>query len=179
MITTSEHAFGEEPDAPQLHVKISEVMQEDYGLFVWPCSIVLAEYIWQQRSRFSGINVVELGSGTALPGVVAAKLGANVTLTDDSNRPQVLENIKRTCDLNGVECKIMGLTWGEWDLTYFDLCPQIVLGADVLYENRSFDDLLATVKFLLQNDPNALFVTSYQRRRYAVLIVFSHVLVLN
>ncbi|KAH9287995.1 hypothetical protein KI387_032112, partial [Taxus chinensis] len=90
MITTSEHAFGEEQDAPQFSVKISEVMQEDYGLFVWPCSIVLAEYVWQQRARFSGLNVVELGSGTALPGVVAAKLGADVTLTDDCNRPQPL-----------------------------------------------------------------------------------------
>lgn len=35
-------------------------MKEDYGLFVWPCSIVLAEYVWQQRLRFSGASVVEV-----------------------------------------------------------------------------------------------------------------------
>ncbi|KAL6993398.1 hypothetical protein U1Q18_011514 [Sarracenia purpurea var. burkii] len=63
-------------------------MQEDYGLFVWPCSVVLAEYVWQQRLRFSGVSVVELGSGTSLPGLVAAKVGSHVTLTDDSNRPE-------------------------------------------------------------------------------------------
>lgn len=27
---------------------------------MWPCSIILAEYVWQQRSRFSGANVVEV-----------------------------------------------------------------------------------------------------------------------
>lgn len=35
-------------------------MKEDYGLFVWPCSVVLAEYVWQQRLRFSGATVVEV-----------------------------------------------------------------------------------------------------------------------
>lgn len=34
-------------------------MKEEYGLFVWPCSIILAEYVWQQRMRFSGASVVE------------------------------------------------------------------------------------------------------------------------
>lgn len=164
MITTSEHQFGEKDDPNGFSVTVSEVMQEDYGLFVWPCSIVLAEYVWQQKARFLGSNVVELGAGTALPGIVAAKLGADVTLTDNCKRPQVLENMKRTCDLNGVNCKIMGLTWGEWDSTSFDLHPQIVLGADVLYESRDFDDLLATVSFLLQNAPNTIFITSYERR---------------
>ena len=38
----------------------SQNMKEDYGLFVWPCSIVLAEYVWQQRLRFSGASVVEV-----------------------------------------------------------------------------------------------------------------------
>lgn len=37
-------------------------MKEEYGLFVWPCSIVLAEYVWQQRFRFSGATVVEVMS---------------------------------------------------------------------------------------------------------------------
>lgn len=35
-------------------------IEEDYGMFVWPCSIILAEYVWQQRSRFSGSRVVEV-----------------------------------------------------------------------------------------------------------------------
>jgi len=32
---------------------------------------------------------LQLGAGTSLPGLVAAKVGADVTLTDDSNRSEV------------------------------------------------------------------------------------------
>lgn len=42
-------------------------MKEEYGLFVWPCSIVLAEYVWQQRLRFSGATVVEVMSEILFP----------------------------------------------------------------------------------------------------------------
>jgi len=35
-------------------------IEEDYGMSVWPCSVILAEYVWQQRSRFSGLKVVEV-----------------------------------------------------------------------------------------------------------------------
>ncbi|KAF5735920.1 methyltransferase-like protein 23 isoform X2 [Tripterygium wilfordii] len=65
-------------------------MKEEYGLFVWPCSKILVEYVWKHRSRFSGTSVVELGAGTALPGLVAEKLGTDVTLTDASDRVEVL-----------------------------------------------------------------------------------------
>nr|GMC57440.1 methyltransferase-like protein 23 isoform X1 [Ipomoea batatas]GMC67722.1 methyltransferase-like protein 23 isoform X1 [Ipomoea batatas] len=141
-------------------------MKEEYGLFVWPCSVILAEYVWQQRSRFSGAAVVELGAGTSLPGLVAAKVGADVTLTDDANRPEVLAHMRRQCDLNNLKCKIMGLTWGLWDSNVFDLHPNIILGADVLYDANAFDDLFATVTFLLENSQPSSFVTSYHNRRY-------------
>ncbi len=81
-----------------------------------------------------------MGAGTALPGIVAAKVGALVILTDSDDQPQVyvlayaaaclwlsssqccsvarsdfwvgwdvrkvLENMKRTCNLNQVECVV-------------------------------------------------------------------------
>lgn len=35
-------------------------MREEYGMFVWPCSIILAEYVCQQKSRFAGASVIEV-----------------------------------------------------------------------------------------------------------------------
>ncbi|CAK9138372.1 unnamed protein product [Ilex paraguariensis] len=61
---------------------LQQSMREDCGLFAWPCGIVLAEYVSQQRSRFSGVNVVEIGPGTSL---LAAKLGADVISAYDLN----------------------------------------------------------------------------------------------
>ncbi|KAI8541111.1 hypothetical protein RHMOL_Rhmol08G0037100 [Rhododendron molle] len=92
---------------------------EDYGLFVWPFSIVLAEYVWQQRLPFSRVSVVELGAGTSLPGLVAAEVGSVVTLTDDANRLEVLATMRSVSDLNNLNCNVMGLTWGVWNADIF------------------------------------------------------------
>ncbi|XP_058009111.1 uncharacterized protein LOC110642233 isoform X2 [Hevea brasiliensis] len=172
MSTTSRHVFGDNLEQPAFSISIIENMKEEYGLFVWPCSVVLAEYIWQQRERFSGAAVVELGAGTSLPGLTAATLGSDVTLTDDSNRLEVLDNIRKVCELNKLECKVLGLTWGVWDEFIFSLKPKIILGADVLYEASAFDDLFATVTFLLQNSPGSVFITTYHNRSGHHLIEF-------
>eukprot|EP00268_Persea_americana_P001129 TRINITY_DN10343_c0_g1_i14.p2 TRINITY_DN10343_c0_g1~~TRINITY_DN10343_c0_g1_i14.p2 ORF type:complete len:123 (-),score=31.33 TRINITY_DN10343_c0_g1_i14:2704-3072(-) len=90
MTSISRHSFGESGQPHAFTLEIIENMQEDYGMFIWPCSIALAEYVWQQRSQFSGATVIELGAGTSLPGLVAAKVGAEVILTDDSSRLEVV-----------------------------------------------------------------------------------------
>eukprot|EP00249_Psilotum_nudum_P014854 c25032_g1_i1 orf=109-561(+) len=148
-----------------LHGMDWQVIREEYGLYVWPCSIVLAEYVWQQRSRFVGSNVIELGAGTALPGLVAAKIGANVTLTDHCDRLEVLQNMRKICEKNHVNCKIQGLTWGEWDPTSLNLNPEMVLGADTLYSSKDFDDLFSTVSYFLRKNLDGVFITTYQSRR--------------
>ncbi|CAL5188192.1 unnamed protein product [Lathyrus oleraceus] len=170
MSTISQHNFSD--DSETICISIVENMREDYGLYVWPCSVILGEYVWQQKQRFSEANVVELGAGTCLPGLVAAKVGASVTLTDDSSRLEVLDNMRRVCDLNKLECNVLGLTWGVWDSSIFDLRPTIILGADVLYDSNAFDDLFATVTFLLRNSPGSTFITSYHNRSGHHLIEF-------
>ncbi|XP_044470436.1 methyltransferase-like protein 23 isoform X2 [Mangifera indica] len=172
MKTISRHFFSDESEKSSFSISVIENMKEDYGLFVWPCSIILAEYVWQQRFRFSRVSVVELGAGTSLPGLVAAKVGSDVTLTDDSDRTEVSENMKRVCELNKLNCKVMGLTWGVWDASVFDLHPKIILGADVFYDTSAFDDLFATLTFLLQNSPGSVFITTYHNRSGHHLIEF-------
>ncbi|KAM1587730.1 hypothetical protein FF1_026856 [Malus domestica] len=63
----------------------------------------------------------------------------------------VLNNMRRMLDLNKLKCNVMGLTWGAWDASTFSLHPKFILGADVLYDASAFDDLFATVTFLLQS----------------------------
>ncbi|KAL1141677.1 hypothetical protein V6Z11_A11G045900 [Gossypium hirsutum] len=154
MKTISRHFFGDS-EKTAFSISIVENMKEDYGLFVWPCSIVLAEYVWQHKLRFSGNNVVELGAGTCLPGLVAAKVGSNVTLTDDANRLEVLENMRGVCELNNLKCEVLGLTWGVWDASIFSLHPKIILGADVLYDAQG-----------------SVFITTYHNRSGHHLIEF-------
>ncbi|XP_047166670.1 probable methyltransferase-like protein 23 isoform X3 [Vigna umbellata] len=143
MTTVSRHCFGDDSETPSFSISIIENMKEDYGLFVWPCSVVLAEYVWQQKHRFSGATVVE-----------------------------VLDNMRRVCELNKLECNVLGLTWGVWDAPLFSLQPTLILGADVLYDSNAFDDLFATVTFFLRNSPGSIFITSYHNRSGHHLIEF-------
>ena len=46
------------------------------GLYIWPSSPVLAWYLWLHHSMFAGKRVLELGAGTALPGILLAKVNS-------------------------------------------------------------------------------------------------------
>ncbi|ODM90811.1 Methyltransferase-like protein 23, partial [Orchesella cincta] len=76
-------------DLDVLEVIVPERMQASYGLYVWPSAPILAWYLYEHRQYLPGKRVLELGAGTALPGVVAALLGAQVTLSDSAKLPQV------------------------------------------------------------------------------------------
>jgi len=45
--------------------------------------------------------------------------------------------------------QVSGLTWGDWDEPLFDLHPDIILGADVLYDSASELPSYYTVFFSL------------------------------
>nr|XP_019966922.1 PREDICTED: methyltransferase-like protein 23 isoform X2 [Paralichthys olivaceus] len=149
-------------------MSVPEVLDPQYGMYVWPCAVVLAQYLWTHRDELKDNTVLELGAGVSLPGVVAARCGAKVILSDSARTPLCLENCKRSCDANNLrDVAVLGLTWGEVspDLV---LLPRmdIILGSDVFYEPRDFEDVLVTVAFLLRKNPRAQFWTTYQERRW-------------
>ena len=55
-------------------VTIPEQLAASYGLYLWPSSPVLAWYLWLQQDQFRHRTVLELGAGTALPGILLAKV---------------------------------------------------------------------------------------------------------
>ncbi|XP_070836436.1 histone-arginine methyltransferase METTL23 isoform X1 [Chaetodon trifascialis] len=160
--------FEESTKTPHesLCVSIPEVLDPQYGMYVWPCAVVLAQYLWTRRQELRHKTVLELGAGVSLPGVVAARCGAQVILSDSAKTPLCLENCRRSCEANGLRDVVtLGLTWGEVspDLA---LLPEldVILGSDVFYEPQDFEDVLVTVAFLLRKNPRAQFWTTYQER---------------
>ena len=53
-----------------------------------------------------GKHILELGAGTSLPGVVAAKCGAHVTLSDCARFTKCLENCRISAATNCVGDKV-------------------------------------------------------------------------
>ncbi|CAG8691633.1 17345_t:CDS:2, partial [Cetraspora pellucida] len=113
-------------------VVIKELLHSSYGCYIWPSAFVLAEYIWDRRNLFKDKTILELGAGTSLPGFLCASLSpqTHVILTDQSDYPQILENIYDGARLNRLlltsddifagslrpNIWIRGLNWGEFCL---------------------------------------------------------------
>ena len=65
------------------------------GTTIWPASVLLAEVLLQLRASpygpLRGRSVIELGAGVGVPGFVAARLGARVTVTEQAQLLRLLE----------------------------------------------------------------------------------------
>ncbi|KAI8611521.1 putative methyltransferase-domain-containing protein [Chytriomyces sp. MP71] len=148
------------PAQAPLQVVISETLHDPPASHLWPSALALARYIWHNRSHLkqscASRTVLELGCGTALPGLLAAKLsiGSSVLLTDSS----CLDLVRDSVQLNalGSTASAHELLWGDFDrLEQFTDSLQdpigVILCADVFYERVHFESLIATIAFLLQD----------------------------
>lgn len=72
----------------------------------------------------------------SLPGILAAKCGAEVILSDSSELPHCLDVCRQSCRLNGLsQVQVVGLTWGHITKDLLSLPPQdIILASDVFFE---------------------------------------------
>lgn len=146
---------------------ILQLLQASYNFYTWPSAPVLAWFLWEHRRELPGKRVVEIGAGTSLPGIVAAKCGADVTLTDCASLPRSLQHCQRVCDVNGLQgqVRVVGLSWGLFLQSTFDIGPiDLILGSDCFYEPTVFEDILVTITYLLEKNPHAKFLCTYQER---------------
>nr|XP_006821981.1 PREDICTED: methyltransferase-like protein 23-like [Saccoglossus kowalevskii] len=131
-------------------------------MYVWPCAPVLAQYLYYHRHFIKGKTILELGTGTALPSVVAAKCGAHIILSDVAH----LINATTSCTLNGItDFQVANITWGQFSPAVLQLPKlDIVMASDCFYSLKDFEDILVTVNFLLQDKSAAVFWCTYQER---------------
>lgn len=80
----------------------------------------------------------QIGAGVSLPGIVAAKCGAQVTLSDSEELPQCLEISQQSCLLNHLpHVPVVGITWGRISPELLSLAPiDIILGSDVFFDPK-------------------------------------------
>ena len=109
-----------------------------YWADLWPSAIELAHVV--ARWDLAGSRVLELGCGLALPGIAAALRGGRVTVSDWA--PDALGFARANAERNGVALDVVEVSWAEpWAL--LEGAPwDVVLAADVLYEQRNVDQLL-------------------------------------
>ena len=127
------------PDAEELISEEAFEREEflPYWAELWPSAIALGRVV--AARELDGARVLELGCGLGLPSVVAALRGAEVLATDWSD--EALAVAALNAERNGARIETARLAWADaapagapWDL---------IIGADLLYERRNVDQLLA------------------------------------
>lgn len=59
----------------------------------------------------------------------------------------------------------MGLTWGLIGSSVFNIEDlDLIIGSDCFYDAEVFEDIISTIAFLLERNPRATFIFTYQLR---------------
>ncbi|XP_076910224.1 uncharacterized protein LOC143567795 [Bidens hawaiensis] len=141
------------------------MLEGDTGCSIWPSSLFLSEFILSCPELFSMKSCFEqLGSGVGLVGICLAHVKPSKVVLSDGDL-STLANLKLNLELNHVNtkfgssesiledpCKVkcLHLLWEsavESDLQ--DLMPDIVLGADVIYDPQCIPHLVNVIATLL------------------------------
>lgn len=118
--------------------------ERGYWAHVWPSARMLAEFIARTALVGVGTRILEIGCGVGLVGLVAAKRGGIVTLTDYSG--DAIAMAERNAALNGVTITAARFDWNDAPDAAWR--PDVLLGADVLYFAESHGPIAALVRRL-------------------------------
>lgn len=123
---------------------------------VWDAAIVLGRYLEKMAAQLQGKKVIELGAGTGFAGIVASLLGGNVTITDRKMALNVTRmNVEGNLGENQNSVVIKELEWGQ-NISSFSPPFDFVLGADIVYIEDTFSDLLKTLQDLCDENSTVL-----------------------
>ena len=117
-----EEAFDEEEFLP-------------YWAELWPSGVALAEVVGALDLR--GSRVLELGAGLGLPSLAAALRGAEVLATDWAE--DAVELLRLNAERNRVTLRVERVRWDDPEPLLREAPWELVLGADLLYEQRNAD----------------------------------------
>jgi methyltransferase-like protein 23 len=130
--------------------------QLPYGVALWPSAVALANEVVTRADQIRGTQLLELGAGTGLPGIVAASLGARVVQSDGDEA--VLSLCRRNGEGNGAAgVEYLAESWDGWrDRRRYDW----IVGSDILYVEamhphlrRIFEQNLAPGGRIMLADP--------------------------
>ncbi|XP_078096515.1 methyltransferase-like protein 22 [Mustelus asterias] len=158
---------------------------EDVGKQVWRGAFLLADYILNNTYLFRGSTVLELGAGTGLTSIVMATVAKTIFCTD------VGEDLMNMCERNiivnkhiygaaGGEIKVRELDWlrddlctdtknphcwSEEEIAHLYDYTNVLLAADVFYDDDLTDAFFQTIYRILSNLKNrSIIYLSVEKR---------------
>jgi predicted nicotinamide N-methyase len=132
-----------------------------YWAELWPSAIALAEYLLENRDQFTNQKVLELGCGVGLGGISAQACGAQIVFSD-YEAPALhfaQKNFRRNFSHSA---QVILLDWQKFQLKQ---SFNVVIGADILYENRSFIPIINILSQVLM--PGGVVILAEPNRNIA------------
>jgi predicted nicotinamide N-methyase len=135
-----------------------------YWAELWRSGIALAEVVSELEVRNK--RVLELGAGLGLPSLAAALRGAKVLATDWADDAVAL--LRANAKRNSIRLRVKRVRWDTPDALLREAPWELVLGADLLYEERNAAQLLELLPQLggeiLIADPGRPFAKAFFER---------------
>ncbi|KAG5343429.1 MET22 protein, partial [Acromyrmex charruanus] len=141
------------------------------GLQVWRAALLLADYILSHQDLFRNQIILELGSGVGLTSIVASYLAKEVICTD-INAGDILNLIERNFLRNYTyvrsgfhieEVNFLNLEWPK-KLEEKLQSANIVLAADVIYDDKITDGFVRTLMKLLYTKKKKIIYIALEKR---------------
>uniref|UniRef100_A0A7E4ZXN5 Complex1_LYR_dom domain-containing protein n=1 Tax=Panagrellus redivivus TaxID=6233 RepID=A0A7E4ZXN5_PANRE len=145
--------WDEPVDAVFIEEHVNQLSQGTTGLSSWQASYILANYCKTVLPRFEVGKVLELGAGCGFTGIYLSNFLKDIDflLTDgDSNVLRQLESNAVNNDATGT-VSVAPLNWIDFEMNQIADCsvPDVVIGADLVYDPSILPHLTATLSTLL------------------------------
>jgi nicotinamide N-methyltransferase len=181
------HVIYLSPRFGDIHLELADPKGDDnrklFSHFLWNSGLQLAEFIEEdEKWDVTGQRVLELGAGTGLAGIVAARAGGEEVIITDYPAPEVLANIKTNVTKNVPEelqvssngnpprCWVHGHEWGE--LEEGDEFVQTnkagfgrILVADCLWMPWQHKNLMKSICWFLKDEGKAWVIAGFHTGR--------------
>lgn len=197
-------------DSNRITIKESNCFIRDgtTGLKLWPAAMALADFILHNTEEFQGKSILEIGSGaTGFVGLVLIKTCTPKKVLLSDCHDSVLETLIENVNLNlsdhttevmeksllvrqrlkfkeGPELAVLSLPWEDVDKHEDELMsssrPDVLLAADVVYDDTIFDALIKCIKRLFEvSGPSLVFYLSQAIRIPETFKKFCNLLLQN
>ena len=143
------------PDAEAVQKKYSNNQDTAYWAQVWPASVGLCNFLQGHPHYIEGKNVLELAAGLGLPGLYAAAIAKQVTITD--REEQAVACIQQS--ISHLQLKNTMAAAMDWKNAMQAPLPDVLLLSDVNYEPAVFDELLNVLEYFLQHRATIIIST--------------------